>query len=150
MKTLYGAAVKRFFPGMHRTCMKGHIYVITETMNRNKSYKCPKCASTAAVEYAKTHREKKRAWNNAYHSQISNKRAASTAAYRANHPERKAAHQAIQTALRNGRLTRQPCGVCANHKSHAHHDDYAKPLDVLWLCHTHHMERHIMLAERAK
>lgn len=47
-------------------------------------------------------------------------------------------------AARNGRLTRQPCEVCAktghvqSGKSHGHHEDYSKPLEVIWLCPLHH------------
>jgi hypothetical protein len=33
--------------------------------------------------------------------------------------------------------------VCGRTRSHAHHDDYSKPLDVIWLCSTHHRSRHI-------
>ena len=39
-------------------------------------------------------------------------------------------------------MTRQPCEVCGNAKAQAHHDDYGKPLDVRWLCTTHHAEWH--------
>jgi hypothetical protein len=42
----------------------------------------------------------------------------------------------------SGRLKKLPCEVCGNPKSDGHHDDYAKPLDVKWLCRKHHAERH--------
>lgn len=151
MKQLYGNAIKRFFPGMQKECLSGHgVYFITEAMSRNGSYKCPICASKYAVEYARRNRAKKREWNNAYSSRKSGQRSLKTAAYRANHPDRKAAHQRVQTAIRNGSLVRALCVECGAQKTHAHHDDYAKPIDVIWLCHTHHMERHTWLTERAK
>jgi hypothetical protein len=43
--------------------------------------------------------------------------------------------------LRIGRLVRETCSKCGA-KAHAHHDDYSRPLDVLWLCPIHHTERH--------
>jgi hypothetical protein len=58
--------------------------------------------------------------------------------YNKNHPERKAATVAVNNAVRDGRLTKQPCEVCGNPKAEAHHDDYSKPLDVRWLCNPHH------------
>lgn len=54
----------------------------------------------------------------------------------------KAANQAVNNALRDGRLFRQPCEVCGDAKVEAHHDDYTKPLIVRWLCREHHMQRH--------
>lgn len=68
--------------------------------------------------------------------------------YQQAHPERKMAHNAVTHALRDGRLTRKPCEVCGAEPAHAHHDDYSKPLDVRWLCITHHAEHH-RLAEAA-
>jgi hypothetical protein len=36
-----------------------------------------------------------------------------------------------------------PCEVCrTTEKIHAHHDDYAKPLNVRWLCSAHHSQWH--------
>lgn len=43
-----------------------------------------------------------------------------------------------KSALADGRLTRGPCEVCGDPKSNGHHDDYAKPLVVRWLCSRHH------------
>lgn len=146
-----GAAVRRNFPGMVRGCARcGEQITVTEQMCRYGRYVCSPCLTAQAVDYARRNREKKRLWNNAYHSRNSDKRAEATKAWRDRHPEKRAAHQAVQTALRNGSLVRQPCVICGSGKSHAHHDDYALPLDVTWLCHEHHMERHAMLAERER
>lgn len=57
-------------------------------------------------------------------------------------PVKKAATTAVNNAVRDGRLARQPCEVCGKQKAQAHHDDYSKPLDVRWLCTTHHAEWH--------
>jgi hypothetical protein len=57
------------------------------------------------------------------------------------HPEQVIARSAVSNAIRAGRLIRQSCIVCGK-KAQAHHDDYSKPLDVIWLCPAHHMERH--------
>ena len=117
--------------------------------NKRQGYWCKSCRSKASASSAAKHRETKRKNNNAYHARISGQRAAATAKWRANHPEKKAAHQAVQTAIRNGSLQKMPCEVCnSTNRIHAHHDDYLKPLDVNWLCHTHHMERHAMLKAR--
>jgi ribosomal protein S27AE len=39
-------------------------------------------------------------------------------------------------------LERQPCVRCGATKSLAHHEDYDKPLDVMWLCQPCHKQRH--------
>lgn len=144
-------APRRYFVGMQRVCKKcGVMYVVTEAMVRNRSYACRACASRASVERAKRNRERKRASNNAWHAKNSANRADATRSYRKRHPEANAAHQAVATAIRNGTLSRQPCSVCGAGRAHAHHDDYSKPLSVIWLCHRHHMERHAMLAARER
>lgn len=49
------------------------------------------------------------------------------------------AHAAVARAIKRGELKRQPCAVCgAVERIHAHHEDYARPLDVVWLCALHH------------
>ena len=52
-------------------------------------------------------------------------------------------------AIKQGKLTRQPCEVCNTIEDvQAHHDDYTKPLDVRWLCRKHHREHHKNLDEK--
>ncbi len=42
---------------------------------------------------------------------------------------------------RRGLLKRKPCEVCGTWDNlERHHDDYSKPLEVRWLCRTHHLE----------
>ena len=48
----------------------------------------------------------------------------------------------VRNRIWRGEMKRMPCEVCGNPKSHAHHDDYSKPLDVKWLCAKHHKELH--------
>jgi hypothetical protein len=53
----------------------------------------------------------------------------------------------VQAAVNRGDLVRKPCEVCGAEKTHAHHDDYSKPLDVMWLCPKHHRERHEVIGK---
>ena len=65
------------------------------------------------------------------------------AKWRAANKEKAAAHWLVQHAIETGRLLRQPC-FCGE-KAMAHHEDYSKPLDVVWLCCAHHGERHAQI-----
>ena len=56
---------------------------------------------------------------------------------------KRAAHILIGNAVRDGRITKKPCEKCGiTSPVHAHHDDYAKPMEVRWLCDTDHNEWH--------
>ena len=53
------------------------------------------------------------------------------------------AHKMVENAIKAGRLIRQGCEhEGCQEIGEAHHEDYAKPLDVRWLCRLHHMEHH--------
>ena len=54
-------------------------------------------------------------------------------------------HSAVARALKKGSLIKQACCMCNSIMSIAHHDDYSKPLDVMWLCSVHHKSRHVYL-----
>lgn len=62
--------------------------------------------------------------------------------YRKKFPQKYSAKIITGNAKRDGDLIRQPCEVCGNPKSEAHHEDYSRPLEVRWLCKKHHMDRH--------
>lgn len=48
----------------------------------------------------------------------------------------------VYQALIRGLIFKKPCEVCGSLKSQAHHEDYSKALDIIWLCRTHHNEKH--------
>ena len=55
---------------------------------------------------------------------------------------RKQVAQSVCNAIRDKKMTRLPCCICNSLKSQGHHEDYAKPFEVQWLCAKHHAARH--------
>ena len=76
-----------------------------------------------ALEYRKNNKKKTNAHNLLPHIRFKNK-----------------ARKALQHYIATGKIVRQPCEVCGEKKSEAHHEDYNKPFDVIWLCKKHHTE----------
>lgn len=63
-------------------------------------------------------------------------------------PAERCAQNALNNALRDGRLLRWPnCAVpeCDSKKLHGHHPDYSQPLEVVWLCAAHHKQAHALV-----
>ena len=60
-------------------------------------------------------------------------------------PLKYTARTAVAYAIRTGRMMRKPCEFCGSLRSQAHHDDYTRPFDVMWLCQAHHAGRHAFL-----
>lgn len=60
-------------------------------------------------------------------------------------PRRQSARMAVAVAVRSGALVRPAaCSACprVGVRIFAHHHDYAKPLDVAWLCGSCHLKLH--------
>lgn len=70
---------------------------------------------------------------------------------RKRYPIKRAARTITGNAIRKGLLTKEPCVKCgATVNIHAHHEDYYKPLKVIWFCHEHHSERHKAINEQIR
>ena len=106
--------------------------------------KCKDCAKLDALlhrrgpagervrAYDRMRGKKKRRARNGYQTE-----------YRRRNPQKYKAVTAVNNAVRDGRLTKKPCEVCGTEENtHAHHDDYSKPLGVRWLCNLHHLRLH--------
>ena len=63
---------------------------------------------------------------------------------------KRSAHLILQYAVRRGDVTKGAvCSECsAGGKIHGHHEDYLKPLDVVWLCPKCHSRKHKIGADR--
>lgn len=71
--------------------------------------------------------------------------------WKAAHPLRRAAQITLGNAVRDGKVVPWPvCSVpeCCG-RPVAHHPDYSRPLDVVWLCQSHHKKAHALLKEAA-
>ena len=101
--------------------------------------KCKECNKSDVRENRKANIEHYRAFDRARGSRQTNEYARQ---YRARNPEKYKAHLAVNNALRGGKLVKAPCVICGDENVHGHHDNYARPLDVVWLCPVHHQERH--------
>lgn len=98
---------------------------------REKRIKNPKVYRNRDSRYYKAHRDKKLA----YHKKWLEK-----------NKIKFIAHGLVRKAMKEGKIERKPCEVCGSLNSDAHHDDYTKPLDIRWLCRTHHARHHAYLA----
>ena len=106
--------------------------------------KCKSCKK----EYQKEHRLENVEYYRSYDKQRQKNRdrqkavQASSLRWRKRNPDKYKAQTAVGNAVRDGKLVKEPCQVCGDQSVHAHHEDYTKPLDVVWLCPKHHSEKH--------
>lgn len=83
-------------------------------------------------------------------------RAAYQRKWRAAHPlsdEQRAkdiARSIANVAVKRGQLVPKPCEKCGAEPAQKHHEDYSKPLDVIWLCAACHTAGHYPGAEAIK
>ena len=106
--------------------------------------KCKECNKNDATSHRNKNLEKIREYDRARGKESKRIKAATeiTRAWRAEDTRRNVAHSLVSRAIRNGTLVRQPCVRCAEAKSLAHHEDYDRPLAVMWLCQACHKQRH--------
>ena len=106
--------------------------------------KCKECNKNDVSKHRIENLEKIRAYDRARGKESKRIKANTeiTRAWRAEDSRRVLAHSSVSKSIRNGILSRQPCVRCGEAKSVAHHEDYDKPLDVVWLCQPCHKQRH--------
>lgn len=119
---------------------------------RGKNGRCGQCkpCSNANLDVwrAKT-RDRRLAYNRTYYASERGRKLMLD--YQARKPAKKAAQTAVMRAIRLGELVRPDCCESCEQqrKVEGHHDDYAKPLSVRWLCRNCHKAWHRKHGEAA-
>lgn len=97
-----------------------------------------------AKELYEQHRAEELAKGRDYYQRTKTLKRLKNKLWRENNREKVIAHRLLNNAILYGHLDRadtcQHCGV--KRKTEAHHADYSKPFDVLWLCHSCHNTMH--------
>ena len=65
-----------------------------------------------------------------------------SARYKKQNPAKNRAHRLVYYGLQTGFIEKGKCEKCGSESTQAHHYDYSKPYDVIWLCKKHHTEVH--------
>jgi hypothetical protein len=116
-----------------------------EKFHKNKGMKdgrlnsCMECRNLYRKTYDdKNFESRKRPYNAKNHERY----LCSLRLYRNKWPEKYKATNKVSNAIRDKRLTKEPCAICGEKEVQAHHVNYSKPLEVTWLCFKHHRLLH--------
>lgn len=107
--------------------------------NRERMTAISKERRHRSIEEQEKNRERARAWYRNNKKRFIDYRDG----YKKDNPDKVFATKEINKAIDRGDITRQPCEICGDHKTDAHHDDYNYPMQVRWLCRRHHREWHL-------
>ncbi|MBW7392000.1 hypothetical protein [Escherichia coli] len=112
---------------------------------RNKV--CKECTKKRVTEYQKgigklIHNNACKKYNKSEKGKVALIKAREN--YLESHRQRQQARWSVKRAIKSGKLCRPTTCQKCNSKCHpdAHHCDYSKPLEVMWLCKACHVEWH--------
>lgn len=117
-------------------------YCKTCVKTRVSQHRSDRIEEVQAYDRKRGRTEKRRELVKRYKTQNPGARKRAHEAWAARNPEKRKASITAMNAVRDGRLIRTPCEVCGDRIVQGHHDDYMKPLEVRWLCDTHHKAHH--------
>lgn len=118
----------------HKKMKDGHLNKCKDCTRQDSSLRNIMCADKIReYESKRSKTEKRKALRKKYVEK-----------YRKEHPERNAFYVKIKKAIDSGKITRPKfCSICGKEcKTVAHHYDYSKPLDVIFVCQSCHKRIH--------
>jgi hypothetical protein len=152
-KAAYNAAWKAAHPDYFVKYQEANRERIAARQKKNREaniekYKIREAAQRKAHpdkhrEWASKHREHLAAYKVAWTKANREKQYASTVRARKRNPEQNMARSLLNDAIRTGKMTKGACVICGEVRTQGHHSDYSKPLDVIWLCQSHHRQLHL-------
>ena len=123
--------------GLYPSCKKCHCERCKK--NRDKDIKAYRKKNRERCRTEKLKETQRRAYKKAL---ASGEHVRRNKEWRDRNPEKYQAYLAVKKALRHGVLQRKECVLCGE-KAQAHHEDYSKPLEIIWLCQVHHSNLHV-------
>lgn len=129
-----------FYAGVNNRCKECHKMLVRQ----NREEKAEYYRAYDAERYQNDSRVKER------HRRYRGTKAGKAATLRARKkwlakaPEKRAAHIILGNAVRDGIVNKPAnCSICGETgRIHGHHEDYTKPLDVIWCCAHCHKQFH--------
>lgn len=124
--------IEEFYP--HKEMKDGHLNKCKSCTKKDVHERSMRCsAQIAEYEKLRSKTEKRKQLRKQYVNK-----------YKTEHPERIAIMSRVQKAIRAGKIKRPNyCSVCGKVcKTVAHHYDYSKPLDVIFVCQSCHKKIH--------
>ncbi len=120
-----------------RPCTKcGADFEPTPGQAKKKWWYCRACRSATWKRehdvyptYRKTHLKERRAWVREFEK-------------RPHEKEKRKSRIAAQQAFKSGKITKTLCQRCGGESCEMHHNDYSKPLEVIWVCKPCHAAIH--------
>lgn len=138
------------YPNSLKThCPKGHPYDERNTLVRKeKNGRYKRYCLTCKRELQRKNRARYDAKDRARRAE----RVLRDKAWSQRFPEKRRAHRRVYLAIQKGILIKPDhCSKCgATGRIEGSHDDYSKPLEVVWLCPRCHGERDVELGHRKK
>jgi hypothetical protein len=129
--------------GKTRWCKTCRHAALTRWKQANRE-RCKEHARAANRTYRQRHWERVNAYARQYRKGHPEMNREVQRRWRVNNPQAHRAQKLLRRAVEAGKVLKPTsCPQCgsAEHVS-AHHFDYSKPLDVVWLCHRCHMAIH--------
>ena len=121
---------------MKRICRKCgetkylYLFKVNSSLPSGHTYLCKSCANLESLKYKNTNKD----YFKKYYKQHRKKINKQIREWLNKHPDVKNCRNRLNT----GRIKKSPCTICKNPMSEAHHNDYSKPKDIIWLCKKHH------------
>lgn len=104
--------------------------------------RCKQCSRIVSRQSYQIHRDRKTRHQSEYYQKNKEVVDAKRMIRLKNDRSKHYAHRAVYLAVKSGVLQKGICSICGDKDTVAHHEDYNKRLEVIWLCPTHHMRLH--------
>lgn len=113
------------------------------------------CKKTYNKIYSDLHKKERKAYDKIYRQTSKGKevKKKSNKKYDKKNPEKHKAHYTLRNAIASGKIIKSKvCSICGETDCviEGHHEDYSKPLEVIWCCIKCHKELHIFLKRKKK